>query len=64
MVTNLLARPDFFAYDIRLRHRRVFRFWSRFCTPVGWTLRPDSPDKEELKRDFAYLIAERAMSSD
>ena len=64
MATNLLTRPDFISYDIRFRHRRLFRFWKRFCTPVGWTLRPGSGDVHALLREFDYLIAERRVSSD
>ena len=64
MVLNLLTRPDFIAFDIRFRHHPAFRFWKHFCTPVGWTLRPDSKHMDALDKDFKYFIAEKAMSSD
>ena len=64
MALNLLTRPDFVAFDIRYRHHPAFRFWKRFCTPVGWTLRPESEHMDLLNKDFKYFIAEKAMSSD
>ncbi len=64
MLTNLLTRPDFISYDIRFHHRRLFRFWRHFCTPVGWTARPDSGDPKKLLKVFRYLIAERHMTTD
>ena len=64
MATNLITRPDFISFDIRFRHHPAFRFWRHFCTPVGWTLRPGTPEPQKLLEEFDYLIAERVTSSD
>lgn len=63
MLTNLITRPDFIAYDIRHRNHPAFRIWRHFCTPVGWTLR-DKETLDQTRHLFDYYIAERTISSD
>lgn len=48
LLTNVLARPDFIAYDIRYPNAVAFRLCRNFwkALPIGWTIRSE----EELNR--------------
>ncbi|MBQ1272695.1 MAG: glycerophosphodiester phosphodiesterase [Clostridia bacterium] len=59
LLLNVIARPDFIAYDIRYPNTWAFRLcrdvWK--ALPIGWTIRTEE-ELEEAKKHFAGWICE------
>lgn len=59
LLLNVLARPDFIAFDIRYPNDLAFRLCCKVwgALPIGWTIRTHA-ELEEAKKTFAAWICE------